>query len=351
MNSSDYYGNMGVLSRNMVSAPTMMAEDFGTNALDSLKTSSGVSTDRYSETNVQVAGIDEPDIVKTDGQNIYYSKQPNYYMYERMMVPSNGILPYPQATAETDVIKSWPLSDMSLLAKIDKTGEILVKDNMLVVFSGREINSSLVSYMGKTVILSIARDITERKKLDEQITQLAYFDPLTKLPNRRLFDDRLLQAISASTRSACHGALMFIDLDNFKPLNDTHGHEAGDELLIEAARRIKACIRATDTVSRFGGDEFVVLINGLTTERIASKSEAVNISEKIRNALAEPYLLILRHGSVTDQTVEHQCTASIGVTLFSNHKANSAEIIKRADAAMYKAKQAGRNQIRLDEAY
>ena len=214
-----------------------------------------------------------------------------------------------------------------------------------------ELHIAPLAQNSETLLLCFIRDITERKKLDEQIKQLAFFDPLTKLPNRRLFDDRLLQAISASTRSACHGALMFIDLDNFKPLNDTHGHEAGDELLIEAARRIKACIRATDTVSRFGGDEFVVLINGLTTERIASKSEAVNISEKIRNALAEPYLLILRHGSVTDQTVEHQCTASIGVTLFSNHKANSAEIIKRADAAMYKAKQAGRNQIRLDEAY
>ncbi len=161
MMSSDYYGNMGVVSRDMVSAPSMMAEDFGSNSLESVKTSSGasasagVSTDRYSETNVQVAGIDEPDIIKTDGKNIYYSKQANYYMYDKMMapvdstMPVSSIYPYPQATAETDIIKSWPLNDMSLLAKIDKTGEILVKDNMLVVFSGNEINGYDISNRAK----------------------------------------------------------------------------------------------------------------------------------------------------------------------------------------------------------
>ena len=212
-----------------------------------------------------------------------------------------------------------------------------------------EVHVAPLGHQNEPMMLCFIRDITERKQLEQQITQLAFYDTLTKLPNRRLLGDRLQQTVAASKRRGCHGALMFLDLDNFKPLNDTHGHEAGDQLLIEAARRIKGCIRETDTVSRLGGDEFVVLINELTADRAASASEATVIAEKIRNALGEPYLLAPRGGSQTGETINHQCTVSIGVTLFMNHEADSADIIKRADAAMYEAKRAGRNQIRIDD--
>jgi inhibitor of cysteine peptidase len=150
MGSNEYYGNMGMVFREMVSAPNMMEGDFGLKALDSVATNSSdsgsASIDRYSETNVQVAGIDEPDILKTDGQNIYYAKQQNYYLSERMMAPMDSIYPYPyQQKAETAIIKTLPLADMKLLSKIDKTGQLLLKDNMLVVFSGSEINGYNIS--------------------------------------------------------------------------------------------------------------------------------------------------------------------------------------------------------------
>ena len=212
-----------------------------------------------------------------------------------------------------------------------------------------EVHIAPLTHHSEPVMLCFIRDITERKQLEEQVRQLAFFDPLTKLPNRRLLSDRLIQTIAASKRSGCHGALIFLDLDNFKPLNDTHGHDVGDVLLIEAADRLKACIRETDTVSRLGGDEFVVLINELAADRAESASEALSIAEKIRNTLAEPYRLVSGRGADSDQTISHHCTASIGVTLFVNHGASLEEIIKRADTAMYQAKRAGRNQIRFDE--
>lgn len=160
-------------------------------------------------------------------------------------------------------------------------------------------------------------DITQRKQLEEQIRQLAYHDPLTKLPNRRLLFDRLSQTMVASKRSGRYGALMYLDLDNFKPLNDTRGHEAGDLLLQEVARRLTSCVREIDTVSRFGGDEFVVLLSDLNVDKVESSAQAEIIAEKIRLALAEPYVLTIKHDGGADSTVEHQCSASIGVMVFT----------------------------------
>jgi len=193
----------------------------------------------------------------------------------------------------------------------------------------------------------IARDITERKQMEEHVRLMAFYDPLTKLPNRRLLNDRLSQAMATSKRSACYGALMFLDLDNFKPLNDTHGHVVGDLLLIDAAHRLKACVREMDTVARFGGDEFVVLLSDLKADKAESAAQASLIAEKIRISLSEPYRLTIKHDGETDTTVEHQCTASIGVALFINHEASQDDILKWADKAMYQAKEAGRNSIRF----
>jgi diguanylate cyclase (GGDEF)-like protein len=182
--------------------------------------------------------------------------------------------------------------------------------------------------------------------MEDHVRQLAFHDVLTELPNRRLLKDRLTQAMAASARSKCYGALMFLDLDNFKPLNDTHGHEVGDLLLIEVANRLKSCVRQVDTVARFGGDEFVVMISKLDVDKVESAAQARLIAEKIRHALSEPYLLTIE----TAKTVQHRCTVSLGVAFFIGNEASQEEILKWADEAMYQAKEAGRNSIRLYDA-
>lgn len=151
--------------------------------------------------------------------------------------------------------------------------------------------------------------------------------------------------MTASKRSGRYGALMFLDLDNFKPLNDLYGHAAGDLLLVEVARRISSCVREADTVARFGGDEFVVMLSELDVDKAESTAQASIVAGKIRAALAEPYLLtILKEGNA-ESALSYRCTSSIGVVLFINHEKKPDVILKLADAAMYKAKESGRNQI------
>jgi diguanylate cyclase (GGDEF)-like protein len=193
------------------------------------------------------------------------------------------------------------------------------------------------------------QDISERKLLEEQVRKLAFYDALTGLPNRRLLDDRLSQAISASKRNDCYGALMYLDLDNFKPLNDKHGHQVGDLLLIEVAVRLNACVRKIDTVSRMGGDEFVVILEELTADKYVSLSEASIVAEKILKTLSAPYCLVSHHDGQPDTLIEHHCTASIGVVLFFNQASGQENLLIWADEAMYQAKEAGRNQIRFFE--
>ncbi len=192
-------------------------------------------------------------------------------------------------------------------------------------------------------------DISERKEMERQVRQLAFYDVLTKLPNRRLLNDRLRQAISASKRSGLYGAVMVLDLDNFKPLNDMHGHLVGDLLLIEAAARLSSCLRETDTVARFGGDEFVVMLSQLNPDRAESSAQAALIAEKLRARLSEAYLLSVKDGPKADVTIEHRCSTSIGVALFVGDEANQEDVLKWADAAMYHAKAAGRNSIRFHD--
>ena len=189
-------------------------------------------------------------------------------------------------------------------------------------------------------------DITERKHMEELIRQQALYDTLTKLPNRRLLVDRLTLAMSVSKRTDYHGAVLFLDLDNFKPLNDTHGHEAGDLLLIEVANRLKHCVRESDTVARMGGDEFVVVLAQLDKDINQSKQQAAKLAEKIRTALAKPYLIQIEENG-KNITVEHRCTASIGFVLFIDDQTNINDILRNADDAMYQAKNAGRDLVRF----
>jgi len=208
-------------------------------------------------------------------------------------------------------------------------GEVLSKPD-------RNAQGEIIGYHG------ITREITERKRLEEQVHQLAFYDPLTQLANRRLLVEHLEQAMSASKRSQRHGALLFLDLDNFKPLNDTHGHGVGDLLLIEVAQRLKACVREADTVARFGGDEFVVLLSELGTQQGEAIEQAAAIAEKVRTCLAEPYVL---QAAPSAPAIRHQCTASIGVAVFHGRDESQSAVIDRADAAMYQAKEEGRNRI------
>ena len=181
-------------------------------------------------------------------------------------------------------------------------------------------------------------DITERKQAEEKIHNLAFYDPLCQLPNRRLLFDRLHQAVTTSTRNKTCAALLFIDLDNFKILNDTRGHDIGDLLLIEVGHRLRAAIRESDTLARLGGDEFVVLLEGLSEDRSEAGVQAREVGEKMLFDISQPYML---------KDVEHYSTASIGVSLFSNYRQNLDDLLKQADTAMYAAKKSGRNTLRF----
>jgi diguanylate cyclase (GGDEF)-like protein len=190
----------------------------------------------------------------------------------------------------------------------------------------------------------LKRALAEKLAAEEQIRELAFFDPLTRLPNRRLLLDRLGCLLASLRRDGGHGALMFLDLDNFKPLNDTHGHAAGDRLLIEAARRLRECVRDTDTVARFGGDEFVVLLGDLDRDDKKATAQVKQVAHKILEGLAQPYALARAADTVA---IDHRCTASIGLAVFDG-SADEADALHRADAAMYCAKKGGRNCIASD---
>ena len=182
------------------------------------------------------------------------------------------------------------------------------------------------------------RDITERKRAEQQIHQLAFFDALTSLPNRRLLIDRLQQAFSVSARNGQHGAILFLDLDHFKTLNDTKGHDIGDLLLVEVAKRLELCVRDGDTVARLGGDEFVVVLGTLSTHTDEAATQAEAVAEKILSALNQPCRL---------KEYNYNTTPSIGIVLFRGHQDSIDDLLKHADIAMYQAKTSGRNAIRF----
>ena len=179
-------------------------------------------------------------------------------------------------------------------------------------------------------------DITLSKAAAVEIERLAFYDPLTGLPNRQLLRDRLIPALASSHRTGQKGALLFIDMDNFKTLNDTLGHDMGDILLQKVAQRLESCVRERDTVARLGGDEFVVILEDLSEQALEAAAQTEAIGNKILTTLNQPYWL---------ETHSYDSTCSIGATLFHNHEQSIDELLKQADIAMYQAKSSGRNAL------
>lgn len=189
-----------------------------------------------------------------------------------------------------------------------------------------------------TNFVATQTDITNSKAALDEIENLAFYDPLTQLPNRRLLLDRLKQALAASKRSGKRGALLFLDLDHFKTINDTLGHDVGDLLLQQVSLRLVTCVRAGDTVARFGGDEFVLLLEDLSKEELIAATQTETIGHKIQAALNQPYSLAAH---------KHRSTLSVGATLFNGHEVSVEALLKQADIAMYAAKSSGRNALRF----
>ncbi|MES2878734.1 MAG: EAL domain-containing protein [Pseudomonadota bacterium] len=211
-----------------------------------------------------------------------------------------------------------------------KNGEIYPE--WLTITAVKQGSGDVSHYVGTMT------DITLRKAAESEINELAFFDPLTRLPNRRLLMDRLQHALANSARNGREGALLFIDLDDFKTLNDTRGHDVGDQLLQQVAERLVACVREGDTVARFGGDEFVVMLEDLGEKPLEAINQTRLVGEKICAVLNQPYML---------GDHQHRSTPSIGAAMFNEQHNSIDELLKRADVAMYQAKAAGRNALRF----
>jgi len=216
------------------------------------------------------------------------------------------------------------------ISNVSKSGQEFIQ--FTTISPIRQSNGAIINY------IAIGEDITGRKKGEERIFELAYFDQLTGLPNRTLLLDRLNQVIALSSRTGAFGALLFIDLDHFKNINDTLGHQKGDLVLKQVADSLAGRLREGDTVARFGGDEFVVLLTGLGTDDDIAATNAKAAALKILEALNQTFQL----GEVV-----HHSTASIGVSMFNGKSSNTDDLLKQADLAMYKSKKAGRNTIRF----
>ena len=201
-----------------------------------------------------------------------------------------------------------------------------------------ELTITSLKEQGLPLLTGFFRDLTERRKVESEIRNLAFFDALTGLPNRRLLMDRLNQAIAASVRHEKHGAVLFIDLDDFKALNDSRGHDVGDLLLVEVSKRLRQCVRNEDTVARLGGDEFVIVLEDMSLNLEQALAQTKLVAQKVLETVNQPYQL---------GEIEHHNSSSIGIVLFNGNFVSIDELLKRSDTAMYEAKAAGRNTLRF----
>lgn len=197
---------------------------------------------------------------------------------------------------------------------------------------------SKASRSGESIVIALLRDVTQQHLDAQEIRRLAFFDALTGLPNRRLLMDRLSRSIVMSGRTGKHCALMFLDLDHFKRLNDSLGHHVGDQLLQQVAQRLQTCVREVDSVARLGGDEFVVLLEELSEHTSDAATHAQGVAHKILSCLGQPYAFA---------SATYTCTPSIGIAVYGKTAATVEDLLKEADIAMYQAKAAGRNTARF----
>jgi diguanylate cyclase (GGDEF)-like protein/PAS domain S-box-containing protein len=227
-------------------------------------------------------------------------------------------------------------------AQLQEQGYVRYDDLPLRTRSGGKIAVEFVSNSydceGTTVIQCNIRDISERKRTEARIVELAFFDTLTQLPNRTLLLDRLKRAMVGVVRNGSCGAVLFLDLDHFKTLNDTLGHDVGDLLLQTVAQRLVASVREGDTVARLGGDEFVLVLEGLHASPKEAALQALEVGEKVLKAMVQAY----RFGES-----DYRCTASVGATVFNNASCSVEDLLKQADLAMYKSKETGRNRLQF----
>lgn len=230
----------------------------------------------------------------------------------------------------------------SLLSKGGWSGEMWDRRKNGELYPKHLTITAVKDELGKaTHYVGIFSDISANKKTEAEINRLAYYDPLTQLPNRRLMMDRLCQAMAASQRNDSYGALLFIDMDNFKEINETQGHDAGDKLLVKVGNRLMTCVRTGDTVARMGGDEFVVMLANLVDTDVDLVPRAESVAEKVLFTLNQPYLI---------DNNEYTCTASIGIALFHGEQQSTEELLKHTDLALYQAKNSGRATLRFFDA-
>jgi diguanylate cyclase (GGDEF)-like protein len=253
------------------------------------------------------------------------SRSESYFSARLEQITEDAIREYQGLAARVVASQTGDIEDV----------QVRVELNLIII-------TTLILVGAMLLLRTVNKSTQELNQLAEEsektVYHLAYSDPLTELPNRRLFQDRLEHAIAQLNRTNKYRALMYLDMDNFKTLNDTKGHGMGDLLLIEVAKRLKACVRVSDTVARLGGDEFVALLGELDEDEQSASEQTLMIAEKISQALSQPYYL---------NSFVYNCSASIGVSMMKNPDVTLEEVHKRADAAMYEAKNAGRNTIRF----
>jgi len=267
--------------------------------------------------------------------NLAASQIFGYHAQEMLGHNVNLLMPEPHRSQHDGYLQHHQRAGTTRIIGQTREVEGLRQDGTLVHLT---LSVSKATHQGQPVFIGLVRDNTQQHHAIEEIRRLAFFDPLTGLPNRRLLLDRISQAMVTSGRTGMHAALMFLDLDHFKRLNDSLGHDYGDLLLQMVSTRLQACVREGDTVARIGGDEFVLLLEGLSNYTPEAAAQAETLANKIIQVMGQPYSL---HG------LTHTSTPSIGIAVFMADQETVEELIKKSDAAMYQAKAGGRNTFRF----
>lgn len=272
-------------------------------------------------------------------------KPPDLILLDVMMPEVDGFETY-RRLGDQPSLRDIPVIFVTALSDVDS--EVSGLSLGAADYITKPINVAIARHRIRNLVVreQLRKDVRGQR---DQLRELAFHDALTGLSNRLMLNDRITQAMASSKRSGLYGALMFIDLDNFKPLNDIHGHEVGDLLLKNVAKRLTECVREADTVARVGGDEFVVMLSELCSDRAESAAQTAAVADKIRTNVARPYQLTVSRSDQPDNLVAHQCSASIGVAMFVSNETSPTDILKQADSAMYRAKEGGRNTVRFCE--